>query len=212
MLPHAKRGPVAIEIMLLVIAALAVAVAAVVFAVRAALRSDKSPASPSPKGPHDPFAAKGDSAFGDPRTLKAGDMIDWGTERTWIRGTLRLSQGGYVWAEHFLEVEGGKRWLSTEEDPDLEMALWTGRPDLDLTPHGKKIELEGTTYHLEEKGSGSYRSEGTTGLKPQGGFDYADYEAADGSLLSFERFDHGPWEVSTGTRVAEGTFTIYPGS
>ncbi|CAL9452338.1 putative protein [Nocardiopsis dassonvillei] len=198
--------------MLLVIAALAVAVAAVIFAVRAALRSKTQTPPPPPRAPHDPFARTGDSTAGDPRTLKAGDMIDWGTERTWIRGTLRLSQGGYVWAEHFLEVEGGKRWLSTEEDPDLEMALWTGRPDLDLTPHGKKIELEGVTYRLEEKGSGSYRSEGTTGLKAQGGFDYADYEGEDGSLLSFERFDHGPWEVSTGTRVAEGTFTIYPGS
>ncbi|MFD6097422.1 DUF4178 domain-containing protein [Nocardiopsis flavescens] len=201
----------AIELVLLVIVALAVALVAVVYAVRAARRSS-TPPPPPPAAPHDPFANNGDSTSGDPRTLKAGDMIDWGTERTWIRGTLRLSQGGYVWAEHFLEVEGGKRWLSTEEDPDLEMALWTGRPDLDLTPHGKTIELEGTTYHLDEKGSGSYRSEGTTGLKAQGGFDYADYEARDGSLLSFERFDHGPWEASTGTKVAEGTFTIYPGS
>ncbi|MDE3724359.1 MULTISPECIES: DUF4178 domain-containing protein [Nocardiopsis] len=198
-----------IEVLLLVIVAVTVAVVAVVYAVRAAKRSTPPPPRPAP---HDPFANTGDSTAGDPRAIKAGDMIDWGTERTWIRGTLRLSEGGYDWAEHFLEVEGGKRWLSVEEDPDVELALWSGRPDLDLTPHGKKIELEGVVYRLEEKGSGSYRSEGTTGLKPQGGFDYADYESDDGLLLAFERFDHGSWEVSTGTKVAPGTFTIYPGS
>ncbi|MFW6640070.1 DUF4178 domain-containing protein [Nocardiopsis algeriensis] len=197
------------DILLLVVIAAAVVVGVVVYL----QRSKKStPAPPPPAAPRDPFADTADSTAGDPRTLKAGDMVDWGVERTWIRGSLRLSEGGYTWSEHFLEVEGGKRWLSVEEDPDIEIALWTGRPDLDLTPHGKSIELEGTTYRLEEKGSGSYRSEGTTGLKSQGGFDYADYESADGRLLAFERFDHGSWEVSTGTKVEPGTFTIYPGS
>ncbi|WP_116248256.1 DUF4178 domain-containing protein [Nocardiopsis sp. FIRDI 009] len=161
--------------------------------------------------PRDPFAPEGDTT-GDPRTLKAGDMLDWGHERTWIRGSLRLSEGGFTWSEHFLEVDGGKRWLSVEEDPDLELVLWTARPDTELTPHAKTLEFEGVTYRLEERGSGSYRSEGTTGLRAQGGLDYADYESADGRLLSFERFDHGGWEVATGQKILPGSFTIYPGS
>ncbi|ASU56681.1 MULTISPECIES: DUF4178 domain-containing protein [Nocardiopsis] len=200
----------AIELLLLLILiGVAVVIGVLVYAQRAK-KPKTAPEPPAP--PRDPFADTGDSTAGDPRAIKAGDMIDWGTERTWIRGTLRLSEGGFTWSEHFLEVEGGKRWLSVEEDPDVELALWTGRPDLDIIPQGKSIELEGTVYRLQEKGTGSYRSEGTTGLKASGGLDYADYESDDGRLLSFERFDHGRWEASTGTKVAPGTFTIYPGS
>ncbi|WP_017603930.1 DUF4178 domain-containing protein [Nocardiopsis alkaliphila] len=199
-----------IELLLLLILIVGIVIGVLIYTQRS--RSQKQDAPPPP--PQDPFAAGGGTTdtAGDPMTLKAGDMIDWGTERTWIRGTLRLSEGGYTWSEHFLEVEGGKRWLSVEADPDVEMALWTGRPDLTMIPQGKSIELEGVTYELEEKGSGSYRSEGTTGLKAEGGLDYADYESADGKLLSFERFDHGSWEVATGEKIATGTFTIFPGS
>ncbi|MEU3017329.1 MULTISPECIES: DUF4178 domain-containing protein [unclassified Nocardiopsis] len=198
-----------IELLLLLILIAGIVIAVLIYKQRSTAQKQDTPPPP----PQDPFAASATTdTAGDPRNIKAGDMIDWGNERTWIRGTLRLSEGGYVWSEHFLEVEGGKRWLSVEEDPDVELALWTGRPDLTMVPQGKTIELEGVTYKLEEKGSGSYRSEGTTGLKAEGGMDYADYESEDGQLLAFERFDHGSWEVSTGTKVAPGTFTIFPGS
>lgn len=176
-------------------------------------RSSRSPSSaaPPPKStPKDPFAHTNDTQ-GDPLTLKAGDMLDFGAERTWIRGTLRLSEGGYTWAEHFLEVEESKRWLSVETNPDLQMALWNGRPELELTPHSNTIEFEGARYRLVERGSASYRSEGTTGLPAQGGMDYADYEGPDGTHLAFERFDHGRWEAATGITVPNGSFTIYPG-
>ncbi|MBR8744320.1 DUF4178 domain-containing protein [Nocardiopsis sp. MG754419] len=198
-----------IELLLLLILIVGIVIGVLIYTQRS--RSQKQDTPPPP--PQDPFAASATTdTAGDPLAIKAGDMIDWGNERTWIRGTLRLSEGGYTWSEHFLEVEGGKRWLSVEEDPDVELALWSGRPDLSLVPQGKSIELEGVTYKLEEKGSGSYRSEGTTGLKAQGGMDYADYESDDGQLLAFERFDHGNWEVSTGQKIAAGTFTIFPGS
>ncbi|PWV45056.1 MULTISPECIES: DUF4178 domain-containing protein [Nocardiopsis] len=198
-----------IELLLLLILIAGIVIGVLIYKQRSQAQKQDTPPPP----PQDPFAASSTTdTAGDPRAIKAGDMIDWGHERTWIRGTLRLSEGGYVWSEHFLEVEGGKRWLSVEEDPDVELALWTGRPDLTMVPQGKSIELEGVTYKLEEKGSGSYRSEGTTGLKAEGGMDYADYESEDGQLLAFERFDHGSWEVSTGTKVAPGTFTIFPGS
>jgi hypothetical protein len=194
-------------LLILIILVLAALVAVLV----KALRAKREPAPAPPAVPKDPFASEGDTT-GDPRTIKAGDMLDWGAERTWIRGTLRLAEGGFTWAEHFLEVEGGKRWLSVEEDPDVQLSLWTGRPDVELTPHSKTLEFEGATYKLQEKGTAAYRSEGTTGLKAEGGCDYADYESDDGRMLSFERFDHGGWEASTGTKVLAGSFTIYPGS
>lgn len=137
-------------------------------------------------------------------------MLDFGVERTWVRGTLRLSEGGWEWAEHFVEVEGERRWLSVEEDPDVQLVMWTGRPDLDLVPGPKHLDVEGVRYRLVERGSASYRSEGTTGLRESGGMDYADYEGPDGRYLAFERFDHGSWEASLGVDVALGSFTIYP--
>ncbi|WP_218882855.1 DUF4178 domain-containing protein [Spinactinospora alkalitolerans] len=196
-----------------------VLIAAGVLAVLAVLlyllwRSRRAPAPPdagSPRPPRDPFADVAETS-GDPTRIKAGDMLDFGTERTWIRGSLRLSEGGYDWAEHFLEVEEGRRWLSVEEDPDVQMVMWTARPELDLTPHADTLELEGVRYRLVERGTASYRSEGTTGLRAQGGMDYADYEAPQGRHLAFERFDHGRWEPSLGVAVAPGSFTVYPGS
>lgn len=195
--------------LLVILLVVAIVVGIMLYKQRAKAQQSQAPAQPA--APADPFATATETE-GDPRSVKAGDMIDWGNERTWIRGSLRLSEGGAVWAEHFLEVEGGRRWLSVEEDPDLQLSLWSARPDLDLVPQGKAMEVEGTVYKLQEKGTGSYRSEGTTGLKPEGGLDYVDYEADDGSLLSFERFDHGSWEASTGKTIMPGTFTIYPGS
>ncbi|RNL81582.1 DUF4178 domain-containing protein [Halostreptopolyspora alba] len=173
-------------------------------------RPSSRSASPPPPTPQDPFAP-GHETQGDPRTLKAGDMLDFGTERTWIRGTLRLSEGGYTWAEHFLEVDDSKRWLSVETDPDIQMVLWKGRPELELTPHSDTIDFEGVRYRLVERGSASYRSEGTTGLPAQGGMDYADYKGPNDAHLAFERFDHGRWEAATGSTVPNGSFTIYPG-
>ncbi|OLT24202.1 hypothetical protein BJF83_06865 [Nocardiopsis sp. CNR-923] len=197
--------------LLLLLAVLVVGVVIGVVIVSNRAKKNENVRAQTPPTPRDPFANEGDTT-GDPRTLKAGDMLDWGHERTWIRGSLRLSEGGYTWSEHFLEVDGGKRWLSVEEDPDLELVLWTGRPDTELTPHAKTLRFEGVTYRLEEKGTGSYRSEGTTGLRAQGGLDYADYESDTGQLLSFERFDHGGWEAATGQKILPGSFTIYPGS
>lgn len=195
-------------ILILIVAAL-VAVVIYLLRRRSARATAPGPAAKEDTGPRDPFADIGETR-GDPLALKAGDMLEFGVERTWIRGTLRLSEGGAVWAEHFLEVEGARRWLSVEEDPDVQMVLWTGRPELDLTPHSDSIELEGVRYRLVERGSASYRSEGTTGLRPQGGMDYADYEGPGGRHLSFERFDHGRWEPSVGTTASAGDFTIFP--
>ncbi|WP_133742646.1 DUF4178 domain-containing protein [Actinorugispora endophytica] len=186
-----------------------VAIAAVVYLLGRSRGAAAKPPAPVPKTPRDPFAEQGTE--GDPRTIKAGDMLDFGIERTWVRGSLRLSEGGWDWAEHFMEVEGERRWLSVEEDPDVQIVMWTGRPDLSLVPGPKTLEVEGVRYRFVERGTASYRSEGTTGLRESGGMDYADYEAPGGRHLAFERFDHGGWEASLGTDVALGSFTIYPG-
>lgn len=163
--------------------------------------------------PHDPFAP-GQDPGGDPRGINAGDILEFGSEKYFVRGTLRVAEGGYTWSEHFYQADDStqRQWLSVEEDPDLQVSVWRDRPDLDIEPRSESIELDGTTYSLVEHGTASYRSEGTTGLRAQGGLDYVDYESADGRHLGFERFDHGRWEVGTGESIPPGSFTIYPGS
>lgn len=191
---------------------LTILIAAAVILISLLVRVRKTTAPSSDPTPlRDPFADSGTQ--GDPRTIKVGDMLDIGAERVWVRGTLRLSEGGWEWAEHFVD-EGGtgqRRWLSVTEDPDVRMVLWTSRPDLNVVPGPATLTVAGITYRMVERGTASYRSEGTTGLRANGGMDYADYQASNGQRLSFERFDHGSWEASIGTDLAPGTVTIYPG-
>lgn len=195
----------------ILLTALALAAVVIYLLVRERRKRAAAP-PPAPKPPQDPFADQGTQ--GDPRTIKVGDMLDFGVERVWVRGTLRLSEGGWEWAEHFVNDggDGQRRWLSVEEDPDVQLVLWTARPDLEVVPGPKELGVEGVRYRLVERGTASYRSEGTTGLRAAGGMDYADYEAPGGKHLSFERFDHGSWEASLGTDVAPGSLTVYPGS
>ncbi|MEW2352599.1 DUF4178 domain-containing protein [Spirillospora sp. NPDC029432] len=175
-------------------------------------------AGPAPEAaapaPRDPFAAE-DQVGGDPRTIKAGDMVEYLGVRYFVRGSLRLREGGFTWSEHLLDadtIEGTKVWISVEEDPDLEVVWWTEQDVGDLTPDRKTLTLDGVEYRRDEHGTADYASEGTTGAGDKGRVEYVDYEAPGGRYLSFERFGGGAWEAGTGERVPNGTLTIYPGS
>ncbi|MFI0353482.1 DUF4178 domain-containing protein [Actinomadura sp. 9N407] len=170
-------------------------------------------AAPAPV-PRDPFAAE-DQVAGDPRTLKAGDMVEYLGVRYFVRGSLRLREGGFTWSEHLLDadtIEGAKVWISVEEDPDLEVVWWTEQEVGDLVPDRKTLVLDGVEYRRDEHGTADYTGEGTTGVGDKGRVEYVDYEAPGGRYLSFERFGGGAWEAGTGERVPTGTLTIYPGS
>ncbi|GAA0036493.1 DUF4178 domain-containing protein [Brevibacterium metallidurans] len=180
---------------------------------RAAKAKREREAQAAPATPRDPFAADQNTG-GDPAQIKAGDLLEFGNEKFFVRGTLRISEGGYDWAEHFFQSDDSatRLWLTVEHDPDLQVSRWRDRPDLDIEPTSKSITIDGTDYEIVEHGTASYRSEGTTGLNEKGGLDYVDYEAPNGKMLAFERFDHGRWEVSTGESIPVGSFTIYSSS
>ncbi|WP_052852335.1 DUF4178 domain-containing protein [Streptomyces avicenniae] len=196
-----------------------VGVAALVAAVVVLLRSRRRAAPKAPPPPRDPFAPEQDTG-GDPRRLKAGDMVEYLGERLFVRGSLRLSEGGFSWSEHFVDAmdgtDAGRRWISVEEDPDLEVTLWSEYAGDPLKPSEQSLTVGGVTYHRTEHGTATYASEGTTGLAATGRMEYADYEGPRGHALSFERFpgaggEQGRWEASLGERVPAGTLTIYPG-
>ncbi|UCM87788.1 DUF4178 domain-containing protein [Streptomyces marincola] len=202
----------------LAIAGLVALGVAVAVLLRARRTREAARADAERRAPRDPFDPGQDTA-GDPRQLKAGDLVEYLGERFFVRGSLRLRQGGFTWSEHYLDsMDGtadGRRWLSVEEDPDLEVVLWTEQRGSELRPAATSLTVEGTTYHRTEHGTADYRSEGTTGLGPAGRMEYADFEGPGGRSLAFERFlgdqGRGAWEVSLGERVPAGTLVVYPG-
>lgn len=168
--------------------------------------------------PKDPLAQTDVPVGGDPRSLKAGDMVDYiiDGQRYAVRGTATFTEDGYVWKEHFLDTSTIKCYLSVEEeDGELTVIAWqdvtaTARA---LRPGANQLQFNGVTYEFDEKGKAKYTSEETTRLLPRGTVEYYDYEGPDGNYLSFERFDgDSEWEISHGTEVPGGFLTIYPGS
>lgn len=195
--------------LLVVLMAIALLVLIVIVVLRAARR--RRPTAPAARPPAtDPLA--GHEGVTDVRTLRAGDMVDYGGTLYFVRGSLRLTEGGYRWAEHFLDDSHGTRcWISVEEDPDLEVLLWQPTEAV-REPGGDRMEVEGVAYRLDERGNARYNSEGTTTVAASGTVEYVDYRGAGERALSFERFDGGPWEVGLGETVALSALRVYPAS
>lgn len=172
----------------------------------------RSTEEPTSRVANDPFSSADDDAVhGNPRTLKPGDIVTVRGEDYTVRGALRLTEGGYTWSEVFLDTGLGDRmWLSVEDDPDLEVALWREQKGVTLSPGPKTVDLDGRTYVSDESGKARFESEGTTGLAQNGSMRYHDYEAGDGSRLSFEDFLDGKWECSRGEVLRRSEYTIYP--
>ena len=122
-----------------------IGVAGVVVAV-VAVRKGRKAARPAT--PADPFRdTDSDALRGDPRRLKPGDIVEIRRVSYAVRGSVHLNEGGWGWAEHLLgTVEGDKRWLSVEEDPDLELALWTAEPAATITPGASTLDFAGRRY------------------------------------------------------------------
>ena len=143
-----------------------VAVAGVVIAV-IAVRNMQGSARPGPAGPVDPFRQAeedADALRGDPRKLAPGDIVEIRGVSYGVRGSLHFQEGDYRWAEHLLDdAAGTKRWISVEEDPDLELVLWTEVPGATVTPGPASIDFDGRRYASDESGSAHY-----TGSAPPG--------------------------------------------
>lgn len=199
-------------ILVIALVAAVVVIVAAVIAIIVIARRRSAPDAPAPPAPRDPFAPD-ESTAGDPRTIRAGDLLQFGDDKAWVRGSIRFQEGQYTWAEHFFQADthATRQWLSVEEDPDVQLAVWRDREGLTLEPGPRQLVVDGIDFRFTERGTASFTAEGTTGMPAQGTVEYADYEASDGTLLGFERFSDGTWEVSMGRPLPLGSFTIYPG-
>ncbi|RKN46456.1 DUF4178 domain-containing protein [Micromonospora endolithica] len=187
-----------------------VGVAGVVVAVVALRRSRSRP--PAAKAPEDPLRDRDSDALrGDPRRLKPGDIVEIRGVSFAVRGTIRLVEGGWSWAEHLLDDAGEvRRWLSVEEDPELELVLWAAEPGATVTPGAPTLDFDGRRYSWNESGQARYTAVGTTGLDPSGTMRYHDYQASGGARLSFEAYGEAGWEVARGEKLHRAEVMIYP--
>ncbi|MEU5910983.1 DUF4178 domain-containing protein [Micromonospora sp. NPDC047527] len=189
-----------------------VGVAGVVVAVVALRKGRKAARPAAPTAPVDPFRdSDSDALRGDPRRLKPGDIVEIRRVSYAVRGSVHLSEGGWSWAEHLLDtVDGDKRWLSVEEDPDLELVLWTAEPAATITPGASTLDFAGRRYATEESGQARYTATGSTGLDPTGTVRYHDYRASSGERLSFEAYGQAGWEVARGEQLHRADVMVYP--
>ena len=146
-----------------------------------------------------------DALRGDPRKLKPGDIVEIRGVSYAVRGSLHLVEGGWSWAEHLLDdAAGDRRWLSVEEDPDLELVLWRPSRAPTVTPGAPTIDFAGRRYTWDESGQARFTAVGNTGLDPTGTMRYHDYQAPGDARLSFEAYGEaaGRWAAVSGCTVA----------
>ncbi|MBT0567001.1 DUF4178 domain-containing protein [Williamsia sp. CHRR-6] len=197
-------------LLIIIVAVLLIALVFLLFRVLGNKKEDKEAAlRDRAYAPRDPFSTADDDAVrGNPRTLKPGDLVEIRGQSYFVRGTLMLEQSGFRWTENFLDTGVGvKGWISVEEDPDLEVVLWSELQGVTITPGAPTIELEGRSYRFDESGNARFTSMGTTGLTT-GVMAYQDYEAGN-DRLSFEDYGSG-WECARGQVLSRAEYRIFP--
>ncbi|WP_329085790.1 MULTISPECIES: DUF4178 domain-containing protein [unclassified Streptosporangium] len=155
--------------------------------------------------------------YPDPRTIKVGDTIECRGVRSRVLGALYLSWQGSQWTEYLLD-DGTRRyqWLSIQmraglaagDPPHLEVLLWTPVPTEGMIPAKATLSVEGVDFFPVDRGTAAFRGEGVTSMPERGLLDFADYRAADGRLLSFERLQGKRWSASHAQSLAPGTIRI----
>lgn len=154
----------------------------------------------------------------DPRTIKVGDLIECQGTRSRVLGALHMSsRQGDQWTEYLLD-DGSRVYqrLSVREKggpgaggpAHLEVMLWTQVPTEGMVPAKSTLILEGVEFAPLERGTVAFRSEGTTWHPDRGLLDYADYLAADGRRLSFERVQGHPWTASYALPLPPGSIKV----
>ncbi|MFF0306663.1 DUF4178 domain-containing protein [Streptosporangium sp. NPDC004379] len=170
------------------------------------------PFTPSPSGPE---AGHAGVDYPDPRAIKVGDTIECQGARSRVMGALYLSWQGDQWVEYLLD-DGSRRdrWLSIETRPGsdgalhLEVLLWTRVPTQGMIPAKTTLTVEGVEFFPVERGTAAFRGEGVS-MPERGLLDFAEYRAADGRLLSFERLQGHRWRSFHAQPLPPGSITFH---
>ncbi|MFV2102530.1 DUF4178 domain-containing protein [Micromonospora sp. LOL_024] len=147
----------------------------------------------------------------DPRRIAVGDIVEIGDLAYRVRGSIRLVEGGWSWAQHLFDDVDGRHRLSVAEDPGFDLVLWEpASRTVAVDPGAPVVELNGRRYSWHESGQARYTASGGTGLAPSGTMRYHDYRAPGGARLTFEAYGEAGWEMARGERLDRGDVTVHP--
>lgn len=136
-----------------------------------------------------------------PGNLGVGTTLTHEGRVSTIVGVFRFDFDGELWQDYLVEDRGGEWWrFGVEPDRGFRLAAFQPHP-IPIEPGPSMITFQGASYSVTESGKAHFRAAGRTGTFDKGKYWYFDYENADGTILSFERFDHDNWKTSIGHRV-----------
>lgn len=148
-----------------------------------------------------------------PRTvtnLQVGDIVSYLGADYMVEGRLDYNDEGWTWITYMLVDGPTVRWLSVEEDDQLEVSLWD---EADVHISGKPpefIEYEGERFRMVEWGDARVEQRGKTGRKAGLNMEYFEYEGPGDRYLSVERWGN-EIEVSVGEDINPYGLELYPG-
>lgn len=147
-----------------------------------------------------------------PLTIQVGDIVTYDLMDYEVVGKITYKDGSYKWFAYQLLEGRNTIWLSAEMDDELDLGIYKSVSLSVEEPFPQKLEYEGKTYHLEEKGKAEVKGEGRSENIDGRVTHYGDYSDVDGEqYLSVETWGTET-EVSLGTSVEEYEIKILAGS
>jgi hypothetical protein len=135
--------------------------------------------------------------------LQVDDIVTYDLEDYKIVGKISYDDHGFKWHAYQLEGVSKTIWLSVEMDDELYLGMYEKIKLKLKEPLPKKIEHDGTVYHLDESGSalvsGIGRNQNVNGMIC-GYYDYCDEEEE--KFLSVEKWG-SEIEVSAGYEIQQ---------
>jgi hypothetical protein len=141
--------------------------------------------------------------------LEVFDTVVWEGGEYDVGAHLQYDENGWYWDEYALHGDDETLWLTVNEPEDT-ITLWREIDDLELpeSPPPRTLEHRGIHYTQIETGRAEVETTGETqGRKEGRQMKYADYESADGEMLSVGKWPSGI-EMSIGREISPYDITI----
>lgn len=143
--------------------------------------------------------------------LQIGDIVQYEGADWVVEGRLTYNESGFTWQEYLLQDGDTIRWLSVEEDDQVEVE-WLetvkGLEISDVPP--RQITYAGITYQRESMGTARMTRTGTTLNRRAELCHYFDYSGPNQAVLSIENWGD-EYEVTAGYRIRPSALTLLPG-
>lgn len=144
-------------------------------------------------------------------SLEIGDIVQYlGTD--WVvEGKLVYNDDGYTWLEYLLQDGDRIRWLSVEEDDQVDVFWLEPAQGLEIAGSPpQQLNFAGVAYRCIESGTAEMTRVGATLNRKAESCQYFDYAGADQQILSIEDWG-GELEVMVGQRIRPRELCLLPG-